>query len=297
MSDVNCCECRSLRNVPPFVWAMQPPRGRLLWLDDTFISNSGRLPSEAHHFLRNRRQSTTTQPVMPFFETSTSRAPLAPSQLSPADFAQLSIWLCNPVTPTNPRTVSCEWGSSKHQCSGRLDMTKPSSNTFWHLKHEHPDVHFRTDDYHNMACKWKDCGMRADFRHAAQAEDWIHRHILEHSGARAAIEGRTMYRCALCKRVIDLYKGSCVEHMRKCITETLFLVSAGDLRGYGVAVRSCDSKGEWTEVYVRATGEHAVWRRDSTGRWVNPLTGLITDLQGGDMDGIAAVFGNALHVR
>ena len=37
-----------------------------------------------------------------------SHAPLTPSQLSSADFAQLTVWLCRPVTQSvDPQAVYC----------------------------------------------------------------------------------------------------------------------------------------------------------------------------------------------
>ncbi|KZV67471.1 hypothetical protein PENSPDRAFT_50606 [Peniophora sp. CONT] len=201
--------------------------------------------------------------------------PLAPLKLGLADFAQLAAWLCEPAThhKVDPRAVQCRWGKS---CGKTLNLSSShKADVIRHLKYEHPDGPLRSGDYRNLACKWVGCGMHAnvDFKNNAQAEDWIREHMLEHTGVRAAEEGRKVQRCVLCKKLVDRYR-SPEEHMRKCIQDTPFLDTARDLQTYGVRVCAFNEGGEWAQVRVAAAGmKDLLWVKCADGEWVGPLSG------------------------
>lgn len=203
---------------------------------------------------------------------TTGPLPLAPLKLSQSDFEQLSAWLVEPPTAVLTHAVPCRWGNS---CGKMINLSGPRApaDIVRHLESNHPDGPLRGGDYRNLSCKWAGCGARpGNFTNSAQAEEWIHGHILEHSAACAAKEGRKIERCALCKRFVDGFQPR-DEHMRKCIAKTPFLDTAMDLETYGVHVCGFDKDGVWMQVRVKETGDR-LWVRNSKGRWIDPRTGM-----------------------
>ncbi|VDB86278.1 unnamed protein product [Peniophora sp. CBMAI 1063] len=214
----------------------------------------------------------TTAPTVRHVNTITmGPLPLAPLKLSQSDFEQLAAWLVE-YTAVHTHAVPCRWDKS---CGKILNLSGPRAlaDLIQHLNYNHPDGSLRSGNYRHLSCKWAGCGAcPCTFTNSAHAEEWIYRHVLEHSGVCAAKEGRKIERCALCKRSVDGFQPR-GEHMRRCIAKTPFLDTAMDLETYGVRVCGFDKDGVWTQVRVKETGDQ-VWVKDAKGRWIDPRTGM-----------------------